>query len=620
MTGSTHPRLLGSLRLALSIAILASSPAFAGELFVNDEDPACLGAEPCYSTIQEAVDRALPGDQVRIQPGVYAERLFIRDKNYARSTPGERIVIGRDDTAPVDSVVLDGTRLGGGCGVAAIEIVDSAAITLRGLVITGFAGPSIRLRGGPHDNRAIHLERNRIFDNGRGPCGGGVVIEKGNPDTLVLNNLIYANRGSGVELSSVPGRGRGVPEQARERLRNGRGSAQGLRAGGPHYLIQNTIHGNGTHGIAIAQGQRAILANNAVTGNGGRGRGGYGGYGVYRDDLHDPRGSEISLLNNLLCGNGAGEVDGPVFAGENVDNLTPTGAEAAGLEASPECLEPGGLYADVDGADDRAGTLDDDFGLTGPRDEGLPSPAIDRGIDPRTLGLDMTLDPLLLADYLAPDVRPVQRDANRPLDFDIGALELPPCECFENCEECEIVVREDGSSVDRCSRTYDRATECCNRITGEIGERELGHAYEVCPETRSPIPGFDEEGSSDGCSAVPDRPLLLCQDVRFGCDLDSGEENCPAGIQLPCNRHDYCYQTCGRTKSECDLQFNDDMIAMCNNMTAAQKLLCYDDCLLAVATYFDGVALVPAAEDAYVNGQNRGCQCCQDVFPVSTDP
>ena len=604
-------------QLVLATTILASSSALAGDLFVNNDDPTCLGEAPCFSTIQEAVDRAVPGDQVRIQPGVYTERLVIRGKNYARSTPGERIVIGRDEAAPVDSVVLDGRGLGGGCAVAAIEINDSAAITLRGLVITGFAGPSIELRGGPHDNRAIHIERNRIFDNGRGHCSGGVVIEKGNPDTLVVNNLIYANRGSGIELSAVPGRGRGAPEETRERVRNGRGIAQGLRTGGPHYLIQNTIHGNGVHGIAIALGQRAILANNAVTGNGDRPR---GGFGIYREEARDPRASEISLLNNLLCGNAAGEAGGSVFVGENLDNLTPTGDEAPGLVASPECLEPGGVYSDVEGADDRAGTLDDDFALTGPREDGLPSPAIDRGVDPRTLGLDVSLDPQLLADYLAPGVRPVQRDIKRPLDFDIGALELAACECAENCEECEIVVNEDGSSVDRCARTYSPATECCNRITGEVSERELGHAYEVCPETRTAIPGFDEKGSSDGCSASPDHPLVLCPDVRFGCDFDGGEENCPAGIDLPCNGHDYCYQTCGRTKSECDLEFNDRMIAVCNNMTVAQKLLCYDDCVLAAAAYFDGVALVPAAEDAYVNGQNRGCQCCQNVFPVSTDP
>jgi hypothetical protein len=314
-------RSLRRSQLVLASTLLASSAALAGDLFVNNEDPTCLGEAPCFTTIQEAVDRAVAGDQVRIQPGVYTERLVIRDKNYARSTPGERIVIGRDEAAPLDSVVLDGRGLGGGCAVGAIEINDSAAITLRGFVITGFAGPSIELRGGPHDNRAIHIERNRIFDNGRGHCSGGVVIEKGNPDTLVVNNLIYANRGSGIELSALPGRGRGAPEETRERVRNGRGIAQGLRTGGPHYLIQNTIHGNGVHGIAIALGQRAILANNAVTGNGDRPR---GGFGIYREEARDPRASEISLLNNLLCGNAAGEAGGALFVGENLDNLTPT--------------------------------------------------------------------------------------------------------------------------------------------------------------------------------------------------------------------------------------------------------------------------------------------------------
>jgi group XII secretory phospholipase A2 precursor (PLA2G12)/parallel beta helix pectate lyase-like protein len=575
--------------------LVLSTSSFAADLFVDNQDPACLGQEPCFSSIQEAIDRSLPGDAIRIQAGVYGERLSLRGK--------AGIAVGPAEGVPVGGVTLDGRRLGGGCGLAAIEIVDSRSITLRGLVITGFSGPAIQLRGGPQDNRAIRIERNRIFANGGRQCGGGIVIEKGNPDTLVVNNLIYANGRTGIELAGEPGRGRGVPEETRERAR-ARGRKEGLRVGGPHHLIQNTVHGNGAHGIAVSQGQRTVLANNAVTGN--------GGFGVFRDGSRDTRLSEISLRNNLLCGNASGEVEGPVFVGVHEGNLTPTGAEASGVLAAPECLSPGGVYERVEGTDGRAGSSDDDFQLTGPRGDGLPSPAIDRGVDPRTLGLHTTLDPLLESDYLAPDVRPIQRDVKRPLDFDIGALELP-CGCSENCERCEIEVRDDGSSVDRCTRTYDAATECCNRITGEVSSKELGQAYDVCPDTRTARTGFDPEGSSDGCSAVPDRPLLLCPNVRFGCSEDDGEANCPEGIDLPCNRHDFCYQTCGRTQAECDLEFRDEMIAVCNNMTAAEKLVCYDDCLLRAAAYFDGVVI--GGGSSYVNGQNRGCQCCQDVFP-----
>ena len=591
------------MRLSFSAALLLSSTSFAADVFV---DPTCDGSDSCFATIQAAIDAADAGDDVRIRPGTYAERLTIRGKN--------NITIGPAEDAPIDGVILDGKRLGGGgCNTPAIDLTDSGGVTFRRLVITGFRGPAIRLDGGPRENRSIRIERNRIFDNGGNNCNGGIVIEKGSPDTLVVNNLIYANGGNGIDVAKGPGRGRGVPESTRDRRATIRGRAEGLRLGGPHFLIQNTIHGNGGHGIALSQGQRVILANNAVTSNGRR-----EGYGIFREGARDSRDSTISVRNNLICGNAQGEVSGPVLVGDHVDNLTPTGAEATGVLASPECLSERGVYADLEGADGRGGTIDDDFVLTGARADGLPSPAIDRGLDPRTLELAVIVDPLLLADFVAPDVRPVQGDSNRPLDFDIGAHELP-CDCSENCETCRITINDDGSSVSACARTYSSATQCCNRITGEVEQKEIGQAYDVCPDTRTPIPSFDPQGSSDGCSAVPDHPMPLCPFVAFGCDEDAGEENCPEGIDLPCNNHDFCYQTCGETKEACDLAFRNDMLDICNRLTGAQTA-CIPSCLAAAAAYYDGVALAPPATEAYENGQNRSCQCCQDVFPPASQP
>lgn len=579
--------LYGGVRLVVLTALFLHSPAFAADLFVNNQDALCLAQAPCFSSIQEAIDQALPGDHIQIQPGVYPERLHIRKKNnFVGADDMNRIVIGRAEGAPVDSVVLTAKNSREGCRTA-IEISNSGYITIRGLVITGFRGPAVRLRGGRKPNAAIQIERNRIFDNGRQGCSGGIVIEKGNPDTLVVNNLIYANGGSGIELSGK---------------------------GGPHSLVQNTLHGNGKNGVTLSQNQTVVLANNAITGNGvakqdRNRRNKRGGYGVLRKVSRDARDSRISMLNNLLCDNLAGEVAGPVFVGNHANNLTPTGTEEVGVLASPECVSPGGVYQNMEGVDGLSGTLDDDFALTRPGGQGLPSPAIDRGIDLGTLGLPIASDPPLVADFLAADVRPIQRDINRPLDFDIGALELP-CAC-DSCASCEIKISDDGTSADSCTLTFDPATQCCNRLTGAISEKRLGEAFDSCPDTRSQRPDFDPEGNADGCSAVPDQ-LLLCPEVRLGCDEDANEENCPEGINLPCNRHDFCYQTCGATKDDCDLRFFDDILQVCDNMTAAQKVLCYDDCVATAAIYFDGVAL--GGGESYRNGQNRSCQCCRDVF------
>jgi hypothetical protein len=400
-----------------------------------------------------------------------------------------------------------------------------------------------------------------------------------------VNNVIHANRGHGISL----------PKSA-------------ARTTNVQWILQNTIHHNDRNGIAIAGGRSAVVANNAVTRNGAALR--EEGYGIARGE-GKTAGGTVSVWNNLLCGNSFGEIRGPVFAGSHAGNLTPTGAEASGVAASPECAIERGVYHDSPGHDEIPDTIDDDFGLTLPSPQGLPSPGIDRGVDPRTLGLSELVDHVLRSDLLGPERRPVQRDTRRPLDFDIGAVELV-CGCATHCESCRIDIADDGTSSDACALGYSSESQCCDRNTGEISEKHLGSAYEMCPETRVARPGFDTGGSSDGCSAVDDTPLVLCPEVAFGCSVDN--EECAPGTDLPCNNHDYCYQTCGKTKAGCDLAFNDDLFAVCNNMTPAQKALCYEDCLITASVFFDAVALHPAAEEAFVNGQNRGCQCCVNVY------
>ena len=99
-----------------------------------------------------------------------------------------------------------------------------------------------------------------------------------------------------------------------------------------------------------------------------------------REDSTGPHPETIHLLNNLLCGNRLGEINGPALDATDAGNLTPTGTEGPGVTASPGCDLPGAVYATVNGPDGLPNTADDDFALA------TNSPAIDRGMDPRTLG------------------------------------------------------------------------------------------------------------------------------------------------------------------------------------------------------------------------------------------
>ncbi len=137
----------------------------------------------------------------------------------------------------------------------------------------------------------------------------------------------------------------------------------------------------------------------------------------------------IVLRNNLICGNRLGEIAGPVLDGADGANLTPSGAEGAGVTASPGCDNPALVYRDMAGADHASGSLDDD------PTPAAASPLIDRGLDPRT-ALTPDLNPRFEADYFGDSVRPTAGSAGGAARFDIGAAEArsdgqPPAVVFQ---------------------------------------------------------------------------------------------------------------------------------------------------------------------------------------------
>jgi len=383
-------RLLLALALLVTLAPLA--PAEAGVTrTVSATDPTCGGATPCSTTIQAAITAAQAGDTIRILPGTYVEQLSLSGVNSAATTEADRIVIEADPAAPVGSVVLTPptTQCTNGHGV---RFQQSKFITLRGLTITGTGGQAISLLGGNNQNQAIHLERLRLVGNGSSECNGGITIARGNPDTLILNSLIYANGRNGVATIDADG--------------------------GPHWLIGNTIHGNGWSGVRVTRSHVVWLVNNALTGNGTAAGSTGGRVGVSREDSTSPDPAGIHFLANLVCGNRLGELDGPALDATDSGNLTPTGTEGPGVSASPGCDATGSVYQNLAGPDGLVGTGDDDV------TPAPGSPLIDRGIDPRTLGLDPAFNALLEADYQGPDARPRLGTAGGTLAFDIGAREV----------------------------------------------------------------------------------------------------------------------------------------------------------------------------------------------------
>lgn len=413
------PRVALLMVAVLTAALFGRTPPAGGQpgqtLYVNNTDPTCGGLSPCYGTIQGAVDAAGSGDRIVIQPGTYVEQVRIQKKNnFAEATEADRIIIEADPAAPAGSVVLDGAVDQCTQGFA-IKLSKSKFITLRSLTITGAGGQGIALPGGISRNQAIHIEKNRIFGNGSGSCNGGITINRGNADTLIVNNLISANGRNGITFLDA--------------------------TGGPHHLVENTIHANRWSGVKVARNHEVFLVNNVITQNGTAGGSTGGRFGIKREGSTSPQPEGIHLLHNLICGNRLGEIQGPALDATDSGNLTPTGTEGPGVTASPGCEVPSTVYADVDGADDLANTADDDFALA----DG--SPVIDQGLDPRTLGLDPLFDPLFEADFAAEAARPKDGDADGSAEFDLGALEVEPAVVADTQPPDVVILEPLGGAV-----------------------------------------------------------------------------------------------------------------------------------------------------------------------------
>ena len=75
---------------------------------------------------------------------------------------------------------------------------------------------------------------------------------------------------------------------------------------------------------------KIFLINNAITGNGTATGSTRGRFVVSREASTPSQPAGIHLLNNLICGNRLGEIDGPALDSTDAGNLTPTGGEGPG--------------------------------------------------------------------------------------------------------------------------------------------------------------------------------------------------------------------------------------------------------------------------------------------------
>merc|ERR1712002_1274662 len=73
-----------------------------------------------------------------------------------------------------------------------------------------------------------------------------------------------------------------------------------------------------------------------------------------------------------------------------------------------------------------------------------------------------------------------------------------------------------------------------------------------------------------------------------------------------CDDHDYCYDTCGEDKDECDLKFKKCLYATCKKKTK-QGYFDTKKCRLKAKLFY--ITVLGVGCQSYINAQKAACQC-----------
>jgi membrane-bound inhibitor of C-type lysozyme len=203
------------------------------------------------------------------------------------------------------------------------------------------------------------------------------------------------------------------------------------------------------------------------------------------------------------------------------------------------------------------------------------------------------------------------------------------------CRECRNGTdqnREDGS-------TPDDATQCCHNgySLPKLGN-PLQTLIDQCPK-RQQVPEsvrqHDVDGCSDGLTSNIQDPMLgMYGPMKYGIKpttigLAQGlvPKSEALGLNLACNSHDICYQTCKNDKGTCDLALKADIATTCEaaypptcplNLSNSdcfrpdgyfdQRNQCSIGPFNFAWMYYQGVNW--GASTPYADRQQQYCQCC----------
>jgi hypothetical protein len=234
-----------SLCVVALVALCVDSPANAAVIGVPSDLP----------TVQAAIDAAMPGDRIDVDPGLHVGNVDFRGKAVA--------VVGRGV-----ETILEGTGAGSVVRFTSGEGNDSV---LDSVLIRG---GNANVGGGIYvSDSSPTIIRNVVIDNRAFAGGSGIAIDGGGAVPLIYNNLFAYNASAGGDPHTME-----------------------INNGASPVIVNNTIVRGDSNGIITRGPSAPVILNNIISFNGSFASDGLRGRGICDFAFN---GASVITFNNF---------------------------------------------------------------------------------------------------------------------------------------------------------------------------------------------------------------------------------------------------------------------------------------------------------------------------------